>query len=198
MITAVVPIAEFDEELQTKCDEFATKRVITSGGYYRMVRGSKMEPSALKGSFYYAALAEFAVGKVMEQLGLKVQVEPDLEMYNKRRKSFKCDLEVVDSAGVTWRLHVKSQMAHQGKKYGKSWLFEAGDKVLSGESTQDLLVFCTTDSDKVIVEAVFPARHALKVAKKPKLGYLKTKAAIYLEDLPTNLMVTASDGSLEA
>jgi hypothetical protein len=111
--------------------------------------------------------------------------EPDMEIYEKHRKSFDADLTY---DGVD--LHVKSQCEEAARRYGTSFVFQKGGQgrghtdpiIRSGDGQA---IFAVVHESTMSAEIYGPITTDVlrDNLRDPKLDYLKkTKACLYLED----------------
>lgn len=129
-------------------------------------------------------LAEFAVYRYFGQHDIQLS-EPDLQIYDKSRKSWDFDLK-----GQGINVHVKSQSIEQAAKYGCSFIFENSDRhIFKDVGSDDYVCFVSVDLAKQTgeVKAVIKLQdlHSERLFKRPKLEYLTTKSAVYFDDLNT-------------
>ena len=163
-----------------KVQEFAHKRINGSKALYEY-RGesniSKMEEDIIIGT-----LGEYAVYQLLREQGLKC-TKPDLKIYEKRKKSFDQDL-IADR----FKVHVKSQSLKSEKRYGRSFLFQRSDKLITKPDTNDFLAITNVDLDKREVNII----GFINVPAMVKLGLIgecsvprfrTTKVAIYVDDI---------------
>lgn len=127
-------------------------------------------------------LGEIATLKYFKSKDIELS-SPDFNIYNRNQKSWDYDLK-----GKNINLHCKSQSVEQGKKYGISFIFENTDKHIFKEvNGNDYVSFISVDLENLQAEikAIIKLQdlHNKKLFAKPKLSYLTTKSAIYLDDL---------------
>jgi len=171
--------------------EFAEARFEKSKVHY--MQRKQFNSAKVKQDILVGALGEIAVYKMLkEDYGIKVS-KPDLNVYEKAKKTFDADLQ--DKQGRKY--HVKSQSVISSKKYGRSYILQYGgngrghtDKLFRNRSNNDYLVPTEVDTEEMVVtlfgcyriETIFEE----DMIKLPKLDYFKDiKRAIYLEDLET-------------
>lgn len=169
-------IINLDQNLINKCEDFAIKRIKGSADVYRY-RGennrSKMVEDVIIGT-----LGEWAVYEHLKSLSHDV-TEPDMKIYEKRRKSFAADLSVDE---VT--IHVKSQGTKSAKRYGNSWLLQRHDKVVTSPEKHDMFAFVNVnleDKKAEILGYCWAKNILYGECKVPR--YRNTKVAVYLKDL---------------
>ena len=163
-----------------KVEEFAYKRINGSKALYEY-RGesniSKMEEDIMVGT-----LGEYAIYQLLRQQGHKC-TKPDLKIYEKRKKSFDQDLIADD-----FKIHVKSQSLKSEKRYGRSFLFQRSDKLLTKPDTNDFLAITNVD----LVNREVNVIGFINVPVMVKLGLIgecsvprfrTTKVAIYIDDI---------------
>lgn len=162
-----------------KVEDFACKRIEGSKNLYAY-RGernvTKMEEDIITGT-----LGEYAVYQLIRKQGLQC-TKPDLKIYAKKRKSFAQDL-----MAENFKVHVKSQSLASEIKYGKSFLFQRSDKLVSDPDGNEFMAFTNVDLESREVE-VLGFVNAKMMLELNLLGeckvpfYRKTKVAIYLEE----------------
>lgn len=116
---------------------------------------------------------------------------PDFNIYDKKNKSWDFDLK-----SNSYNIHVKSQDIEQSKRYGESWIFQAGgkykgyDKEIFDRITKNQYVcFCIIDLSnksgclKSIVDLDYI--HNNNLFKLPKLPIFQemNKKAVYFDDI---------------
>ena len=150
-------------------------------------RNQFSEEKRIKDSFI-GKMGEIVVYKYFKEKGIELSY-PDTKIYNKKDKSWAPDL-----SNSEYNVHVKTQDLESGKRYGVSWMFQAGssfghkDKEIHNPSDKDYLALVSLDfnSKSGEIKAVFPVKdaHQDKLFKEPKLDKLKgNKVAIYFDDL---------------
>ncbi len=173
-------IIKFTSQEIKHCQEFANS--IDTGFYATRNQFNKEKRTKDQ---VIGKLAEFAVHSFFKEKEMEV-TKPDLQIYNKSKKSWDFDLK-----GKDLNLHVKSQSVEQGKKYGISWIFENSDKhIFRDIGSNDYVCFVIVDLDKQVGEIKSIVKlqklHESELFKKPKLAYLTTKSAVYLDDLTSS------------
>lgn len=116
---------------------------------------------------------------------------PDFNIYDKKNKSWDFDLK-----GIGFNIHVKSQDISQSKKYGESWIFQAGGKykgydkeIFDKISPNQFICFCIIDLDKNFgkIKSICKLEHLHEnnLFKLPKVVRLQemNKLAVYFDDL---------------
>lgn len=117
--------------------------------------------------------AEIAVHRFLTSKGYKVP-DVDFNIYKGRQKRHGEDLNI---EGV--KVEIKSQTLDSVRKYGLSWLYESkADEAL----VDHILIMTLLISENEVL--ILNAKPFDLVPKgKPKLAYLKTKSAIYYDDI---------------
>lgn len=167
-------IIELTEKALKLSRDFADKVVGTNIEAYK--RRGQSNLRAITEQIYGGKLAEFAVASV-----LKDCTEPDVEIYDKKKKSFSADLIWNEK-----QIHVKSQTRESAKKYGTSWSFQKQDRLIKQPTPEDLLALCVLDLslNTVCLWGVFPATLAVPILKEPVVYQLRnTKSVLYWDDL---------------
>ena len=180
--------------VEGKIREFAEKRISGSKGLYNY-RGPSSD-SKMIDDIVIGTAGEYAVYNLLREQGRKCS-KPDLKIYKARRKSFDQDLL---SEGV--KIHVKSQSLESEKKYGKSFLFQRSDKLISTPEANEFLAFTNVNLSTMEVE-VLGFVNAKTMVELDLIGeckvpwFQKTKVAIYLEDFGNYGIVLDSLGGVE-
>lgn len=170
--------------LMKKIRQFAHERISGSKSCYTY-RGetnvSKMEEDIIIGT-----MGEYAVYNLLKDLQLTCS-KPDLKIYTGRKKSFGADLKAYSKL-ENFDVHVKSQSLKSEKRYGKSYLFQRSDKLVSSPQVSDVMAFCTVDVENEEVEIVGFVNSKIMAdlqlygeCKVPR--YRHSKVAVYLETL---------------
>jgi len=171
-------IFTISDEIYNKCLEFAHKRIEGSSGLYAY-RGeqnrNKMIEDCLIGT-----LGEWGAHSYLLTKGIKVS-EPDLNIYETKRKSFAADLSNAD-----YSIHVKSQSLKSFKKYGASWLLQRSDRIVKEPTDKDYFVFVKVNSKEVEIMGTCKVRDIVinglwGECKVP--SYRHSKVALYLDEL---------------
>ena len=163
-----------------KCREFANKRIVDSEKQYRY-RGENSKDKMLE-DIMIGCMAEFAVYQYLKELGHDC-TKPDLTIYKARKKSYSADL-----IASGYNVHVKSQSLKSIEKYGRSWLFQRTDSLVSAPDEVDIIATASVDV-KCRKVTLLGFISPISVCKASKWGecrvdwYRKTKVALYLEDL---------------
>ena len=177
-------LADYNELYET-CTDFAQKQLVTSRSKYRQRNQSNQTRITQQ-------IADGKMGEIFAARHLRTQgytcTEPDFEIYTARNKSFDADL-VVDSQQA---VHVKTQNAESARRWGSSWVFQAGgvgygntDPLLDSTTT-DWVVFVKLDTQAHSAVVIGPLEMAQvkQHLKDPVLDRLKgIKKCIYESDL---------------
>jgi len=172
-------------ELYETCTDFAQKQLVTSRSKYRQRNQSNQARITQQ-------IADGKMGEIFAARHLRTQgytcTEPDFEIYTARNKSFDADL-VIDSQQA---VHVKTQNAESARRWGSSWVFQAGgvgygntDPLLDS-TTKDWVVFVKLDAQTHSAMVIGPLEMAQvkQHLKDPVLDRLKgIKKCIYESDL---------------
>lgn len=164
------------------CNDFAQKEIVTTERM-RNKRGQfnreKMVYDTTVGK-----MGEWAVTWLFWKNNIDCS-EPDMEIYEKHRKSFDADLTY---DGV--ELHVKSQCEEAARRYGTSFVFQKGgqgrghtDPIIRSGDGQAIFVVVRETTRSADVYGPITTDVLRKNLRDPKLDYLKkTKTCVYLED----------------
>ena len=108
---------------------------------------------------------------------------PDFKIYKAREKSWDFDLKSSE-----FNLHVKTQEALQGAKFGESWIFQNEDKhVFKTFFENDYVAFVVVNMfhKHGTIKQILPISllHKMNLFKKPILAKLVSKSAVYFDDI---------------
>lgn len=164
-----------DEDF-AKCKAFVEARLAENQDLYKKRGGFKEE------DLWVGVLAEFASYYYLKEKKIEVD-EPDLKIYNSRKKSYNADL----SDGKR-QFHVKGQSERSASLYGDSWLMQRYDKIVKNPHRNHFIVPCRVDIDKRKVK-IWGIVSNFAIHRKGCWGECKhpafrtTKVAIYLDSL---------------
>jgi hypothetical protein len=163
-----------------RCNKFADKRMEGSKGLYSY-RG-ETNSSKMKDDIIIGTMGEMGVNKYMVDKGYECS-EPDLKIYENKRKSFDADLFSGDI-----KIHIKSQGVESAKRYGNSWLFQRSDSLVKDPSEHDLICFTNVNLEtrEVTILGFCWAKDIVdnnRFAECRVFRYRNTKVALYLKDL---------------
>lgn len=174
-------IVKLSDALIKKCEEFAVERITGSKSLYTYrgeTRKDKMIEDVIIGT-----LGEWAVEAHISSMGYDC-TEPDMKIYEKRRKSFSADLYVDDI-----EVHVKSQGVISAKRYGHSWLLQKHDKIVSDPQDNQIFAFTKVDLKAKEVDILgYCWAKDMEYGECKVWSYRKTKVAIYLDDVEDYLV----------
>lgn len=175
----------FTEEEINKCKEFSEKIDTSFYAKRNQFNNEKRKKDQLIGK----------LGEILSYNYLKNKISdisyPDFNIYEKKNKSWDFDMK-----SSSHNIHVKSQDIEQAKRYGESWIFQAGDKqkgydkeIFDRLSKNQFVSFCIIDiknncgTIKSIVNVDFI--HENSFFKLPKLEWLQqmNKKAVYFVDI---------------
>ena len=154
-----------------RCRDFAEACVDTNiDAYKRRNQGNR---DKIIEQIYTGKLGEFAVHTV---LGCG---EPDLQIYAKKQKSYSADL-----IHGGYSIHVKSQSKESSDKYGTSWSFQIGDKMIVTPKEDDLVALCVQQGVDVQFYGFFPMTVVVPILAEPVVHQLRhVKRVLYWKDL---------------
>jgi hypothetical protein len=154
-----------------KAEAFADLREQNDSSFYRNKRGAFKREDILTG-----ALCEIGAWKYLsEECGIPVS-KPDFSVHTK--KSYGADLTCGD-----WHYHVKGQTTISESKYGNSYLFQKGDKLVTVPEENHFIICCVVDLKENIVYIRKELDAPGIVWGEPRLDWLKkTKVALYVEE----------------
>jgi hypothetical protein len=115
---------------------------------------------------------------------------PDYDVYEIDKKNFDKDLYVINGEeriGVT----VKGQdYESSARRWGHSWIFQkkvggtsTSDPVIEGGRSLAMFVSIHLEERNCVIHGPFWMRDVRPHFKKPKLKFLKSKVAVYLDDI---------------
>lgn len=141
------------------------------------------------------ALAELAVYKVLKKAGFNV-CKPDFEIYDKSKKSFKADM-----TDGKRHFHVKGQQRHSAEIYGCSWLMQRTDPIINRPEKGHYMIPCVVDEEnmEVFIYGCIPLISLVNencVGECTVPSFRRTKVALYLHDIATNLTTSRRWGIL--
>ncbi len=184
---------KFEKDIMDVLIQFAHDQLASGSGALYKSRGEAVQQKVID-DIVSGKMGEYCAYMTISKYFPDVVTEPDLEIYKGRRKSFGADLSVGD-IGV----HVKTQSFGSIKRYGKSWLFQKSDKLVSSPSEKDIIAFVSVGEDG---EAVFDfacrAVDLVSVYGTPKVpSYANTKKALYYIDIEKSNIPVYRDNQLE-
>lgn len=170
------------QTLWNACHEFAKKEIVTTE-HMRNRRGQFNREKMIYDTTV-GKMGEWAVTMLFWQNNIECS-EPDMEIYEKHRKSYDADLTY---DGI--ELHVKSQCEEASKRYGTSFVFQKGgkgrghtDPIIRSGDGQAIFTVVHKSNKTVDVYGPISTDVLRKNLRDPKLDYLKhTKTCIYLAD----------------
>lgn len=167
---------KISQKIIDKCREFAKARIDKSANLYAYRGEARIEK--MIEDIIFGTVGEWGAYKYLRKCGVHTS-KPDMEIYEKQRKSFSADL-VNDSFGINF--HIKSQSTESKSRYGSSWLLQRRDKIVSNPSELDYFIFCTVDLPYVTVEGIVRCSDVeYGECKVPK--YRNTKVALYFDNI---------------
>ena len=165
-----------DNIIISKLQKFSKKR-LQNNVYIQ--RGSPNSKKVYE-DILTGAIGEYGAYLYLKNLNINV-TEPDLNLYDKKEKSFNADLECDNNM-----YHVKSQSVISSQRYGNSWLLQKTDPVVCSPKVNEYFIFTEVDGNKVKILKKISCKFIKenKLYKKTKLNkYNNNKVAIYLKDL---------------
>ena len=173
---------KISDYIYSKCVKFAEERMGGSAELYSY-RGEKNKSKMLD-DIIIGCLGEWGAYKFLNDKGIKVK-KPDMNIYEKKRKSFSADL-----FNDEYSFHVKSQSEVSRKRYGSSWLLQRSDKIISDPGDGEyFLLTSVVDKEVEILACIFIAdivnNNLWGECKVPY--YRHSKVALYLDDLDGNI-----------
>jgi len=137
---------KISQKIIDECREFAEARINKSSALYSYRGESRVEK--MIEDIVYGTVGEWGAYKYLRKCGVEVS-KPDMEIYEKQRKSFSADL-----FNNKYSYHIKSQGVNSKNKYGSSWLLQRRDKIVTNPGEFDYFIFCTVELPYVTVEGV--------------------------------------------
>ena len=172
---------KLSKEYYKKCRRFALDVINTNFDHYKT--RSQNNKEAIIEQITYGKIAEWAAYIYVISHGAWCSA-PDMEVYEKRNKSFDADL-----ISGRYDIHVKSQTKRSMTQYGASWMFQKNDPLTINPTDRDYLFLVSTKEyiEGLPIEAHIikhmKAKDALQLYKSPIKKELTTKQTLYLEDL---------------
>jgi hypothetical protein len=168
-----VSITERDKQ---DCREFAEDYADTVSDIYAQDRNQK-DITIIVNQAYWAKLAEVAVEREIQRIGVIITEGVDFSIHQRYRKSFDADIKTVNA-----RLHVKSVHCDRAEK---SWVFQKTDPVVYEPENDEILVFCITYPSYVEIVGSCLANDAKNFYAPPRKEELSvTKECLYFNNHP--------------
>ncbi len=166
------------QEVYDRCVKFAEERIAGSAGLYAY-RGEANKEKMVEDCII-GTLGEFGAYEYLKSKGISIS-EPDLTIYENKKKSFAADLLNQDL-----KIHVKSQSAKSHKRYGASWLLQRRDRVVQNPDSNEYFIFTKVEGLVVTIMGVCRIKDITDAelwgeCKVP--CYRHSKVALYLDDL---------------
>lgn len=174
-------IIKIPKRIYIKCKKFSENRLSSSKSTYSY-RGESRECKMLD-DVRIGCIGEWAVSIYLTDMGFECS-EPDMNIYEKNKKSFDADLYVDDI-----HIHVKSQGIESAKRYGNSWLFQRSDSLVSNPDDNEIIAFTNVDLENRTVEILgFCWARDMKYGECKVWSYRHTKLAVYLPEIRDRLV----------
>lgn len=172
------------------CRDFAERSVHSSLSHYE--KRGQGNVTKVKDDITTGKVVEFAICQALRSHSINCS-EPDIEVYEAKRKSYSADLMFGES--LENAIHCKAQKASQGLAYGISWIFQKYDGLVCKPKPNDYIALASiADSLNVVELRHFVRADAVKSLYAPlKLLHLnKSKTCLYQSDLEsaTHLLTT--------
>lgn len=159
-------------EVVEKIEAFAADCVKTNR--YYALRGQSHIPK-ITNDIIVGKMGEWAAYEFLKAKYEGV-TEPDLKIYVGGRKSHSPDL----TAGSVL-FSVKTQTLESVKKYGMSWLWEENSL---DKFEHDYVILCLqVEPTLMLIQNVIPFSELMQSKSKPRLKHLKSKCAVYYQDV---------------
>lgn len=174
-------IIKISKRVYNKCVKFAEERISGSKSVYAYRGESRVDK--MIDDIIIGCMGEWAVEAHLSSIGFECS-EPDMVIYEKKRKSFDADLYVDDIC-----IHVKSQGVESAKRYGNSWLFQRRDSLVSNPDDNEILAFTNVDLEARKVEILgYCWAKDMKYSECKVWSYRTTKVAVYLPEIEDYLV----------
>lgn len=172
-----------------RAEAFADKRVAENQNLYKKRGGFK------RSDIVTGALAEIAAYKLLTENSFEV-CKPDFRIHCKKGKSYDADLH-----GEGKHFHVKGQSLSSVERYGKSWLMQRRDPLITKPASKHYIVPCVVDKEIKIVYiyGIIPIRtlHDRGCFGECKVpSFRSTKIALYLDYMESVLTKNSMWGIL--
>jgi len=168
-------LPEATEYQKKLCKLFAEYSVITNVNEYQ--KRNQYNQEKIKKDIYQGKLSEFMVFNFLLNSN-KTPYPPDIMVYNKRNKSFDCDLLTTDNV----KIHVKS--CSNKSRYPNSWLFQPQDPLTIVPKENNFIFLTVLDAEKPYTY-IHSAKDVIDWYKPPLKKELNKKV-IYEEDIIKN------------
>lgn len=156
-----------------QAEQFSTDCVPTTN---YAIRGQRNN-TKIKNDIFVGKLGEWAVYNALKPHFPDLK-EPDHNIYKGRKKSHGADLETEDGA---YKFAIKTQSMDSLEKYGNSYLLEK-DSVAKFKN--QLFVVCIhLGEGRILINGLFTFAEFTENPGEPKLAWLRSKAAFYVEDI---------------
>lgn len=175
-------LVRISQHFYNNCVNFANKRIGKSSDLYSR-RGEKRIEKILN-DIVTGTVGEYGVYKYLKSQNV-ITSKPDLEIYEKRNKSFDADLYNDEV-----KIHVKSQGTASAKRYGNSWLLQRSDRVTRNPGKNEYYAFTEVDGKDVIILGIVKCSDIIKYdlleeCKVP--SYRHSKYALYWNSIKSKL-----------
>lgn len=166
-----IEVTDKEREL---AQDFAIRVIDTNVNHY--ARRNQSNKDKIINDITVGKIAEYAAAKMFLLHGIDC-TEPDITVYGAKKKSFDADLIIATAKHI----HVKSQLTSSARRYGKSWMFQKTDKLITKPKETDYILVCNVDDSKefVVTEALFKANEITHLYGEPKVMQLSSKKALY-------------------
>lgn len=160
------------------CRNFSELSVNTNTDEY--AKRKQFNIDKIKYDILIGKLAEWGVYFIYLDRGRSNINPPDMNIYNKNKKSFDADLR-----WGMYNLHVKSQDSTSANRYGDSWLFQSKDPLFEFNNEYDIVIGCRINIDNagatvnIVIEKQF---YKLKFSEPKLKKLIDNKKALYLKD----------------
>ena len=171
-------IITLSQEVYDRCKQFADKRIAGSASVYAY-RGESNKAKMVEDCII-GTLGEFAAFEYLKLKGILVS-EPDLNIYENKKKSFAEDLH-----NDLVKIHVKSQSEKSFKRYGSSWLLQRRDRIVTSPTDNEYFIFTKVIGLEVEIMGVCRIKDIVDNelwGECKVFSYKHSKVALYLDDL---------------
>lgn len=136
------------------------------------------------------AMGEVASYLFLREKGFKVN-KPDFSIHSKGSKSFDCDL-----TDGSKKFHIKSQSRKSSVRYGRSWLMQRHDPIITKPERLHYFIFTEVNLEAGSVEILsIPTVKSLvdngAIAECAVPSFRRTKVAIYYKDVLEKLSASS-------
>lgn len=163
------------QDIINLCNNFAEKCYLTNINEYS--KRNQKDFNKIKKDIAIGKIAEFGVYFICLENGMSNISIPDVNVYNKNKKSFDADLTY-----NRIKFHIKTQTTDTAKKFGISWLFQKNDPLVLNPQNNDIFIGTQYDEESFEVKILISKKAQDLKYDKPMLEKLSSKTCVYLKN----------------